>query len=71
MTPRACPDCGLEEVREVDPRTGALVRTNLEPVSGRCIDCLARATPAPLPVGVARAAPETFDARAAAARNAE
>lgn len=68
--PRTCPDCGLEEVRTVDPRTGALIRTNIEPISGRCVDCLARSTPAPLPAGAPRAA-DTFDPRAAAARNDE
>lgn len=67
MTPRSCPDCGLEEVRTLDPRTGDLIRTNLEPISGRCVVCLGRATPAPLPSG----APRAFDPRAAAARNDE
>ena len=33
----ACPDCGLPLARD------AAGRTNLDPVSGRCIQCLARA----------------------------
>jgi hypothetical protein len=62
---RVCPDCGVDEVRTSD-RFGRQ-STNLDPISGRCVNCLvvaaqSRAFPA------APAEPE-FDVRAAQARN--
>jgi hypothetical protein len=43
----ACPDCGEPEQRQV--KDGKLL-LNLDPVSGRCLPCLIKATPKQLRV---------------------
>jgi hypothetical protein len=38
VSPRRCPDCGVVEERIVEQ---GHERVNLDPVSGRCLSCLA------------------------------
>jgi hypothetical protein len=37
--PRTCPDCGVAEDRRI---VGGRELVNLDPVTGRCVECLVR-----------------------------
>lgn len=68
MASRTCPDCGAEEIRKAD-KQGRTTSTNLDPISGLCVDCLVKMHT----TFTSRRMPEAlpFDGRAAAARNDE
>jgi hypothetical protein len=64
---KRCIDCGAQQERWRDKQSGQ-EKTNLDPVSQRCLDCLAKSSKAVTRV------PETagwIDHRAKAARNDE
>jgi hypothetical protein len=64
---KTCPSCGLEEHRVVNG-VGELVKTNLDPISGRCVACLSKEHTT-FRSRRDDAGDEWFDAKSAAARN--